>query len=225
MQLPAQEGRQARPDVHVHYERDAYDDEYDYYEEPYAEPPARRRSGISGCLLSLILMLAVAAGVIIGAIVVTDMYVKPRVTEAISTHVGSGIEATVREQVNAELANLPAGDITISEDDINQRISEQGNLGPVDDLNVTINPEGIEATLDAYGVSGNYSGDVYVENGQIRLSNSSISGPLQYVVSEGDIEQIASNAINRALLESGYQVEAVTLQDGWLVLTLLRQAA
>ena len=224
IRIPTAEVRQARPDVHVHYERDAYDDEYDYYEEPYAAPPVAARRGMNGCLMSLMIMLAVSAGVIIGAIMVTNMYVKPRVNDAISSYVGAGIEDTVREQVNLELADMPSGDITVSEADINQQISEQGNLGPVDDLNVSIDPDGIDASLQAYGLSGNYSGDVYVEDGQIRLRNSNVSGPLQYVVSQGDIEQIASNAINRALQESGYVVEAVTLQDGWLVLTLLRQA-
>jgi hypothetical protein len=59
-----------------------------------------------------------------------------------------------------------------------------------------------------------------VDNGQIRFINGDLSGPLQYVVEEGEIERIASDAVNRALADAGYRVEAVTLQDGQMVLTL-----
>ena len=220
---PAQQPRQSRPDVHVHYERDDYyDDEYDdpYYDQPaYAAPPPARR-GINGCLMAVLVMLAVTAGVIIGAIIVTDLYVKPRVTEAISSHVGSGIEETVREEINAELVNVPAGDITITQAEINQRIAEQGSLGPVDDLQISIDPNGVDTSLSAYGMSGNYSGNVIVENGQLRFTDGNLSGPLEYVVEEDQIERIASDAVNRALADAGYRVEAVTLQDGQMVLTL-----
>jgi hypothetical protein len=222
-QFPAAQSRRQQPDVHIHYERDTWDDHDNYYEEPYrAAPVARQRGRATGCLMPVMIMLAVAAGVVIGLIVATNMFVKPRVAEAISTHIGAGIETTVREQVAVELANLPSGEIRISEAEINQRIAEQGNLGPVDDLTVRINPEGIEAGLHAYGLSGTYSSDVIVDNGQVQLVNSSISGPLQYVVSEGDIERIASDAINRALADSGYRVEAVTLEAGQLLLTLVQ---
>lgn len=218
-QLPAQPARSAgqeRPDVHIHYERDDYDD---YYDEPYYDPPPPPRRGINGCLLSLMIMLAVTAGVVIGVIVATNLYVKPRVTEAISSQVGTSIENTVREQINVEMVDIPAGDITVSEAEINEQIS-QGDLGPVDNLRVSIDPDGVDAGLSAYGVSGNYSGNVQVENGQIRIVNGNLSGPLQYVVDEDEIEQIASGAINRALTDAGYRVEAVTLQDGQMILTL-----
>ena len=222
-QFPAAQPRRPQPDVHIHYERDTWDNDDDYYEEPYrAAPVAYQRGRATGCLMPFMIMLAVAAGVIIGLVVATNMFVKPRVTDAISTHIGVVIETTVREQITVELANLPTGEIRISESEINQRIDEQGNLGPVDDFTVRINPDGVEAGLHAYGLSGNYSSDVIVENGQVQLVNSNISGPLQYVVSEGDIERIASDAINRALADSGYRVEAVTLQDGQLLLMLVQ---
>jgi hypothetical protein len=225
-QLPAQpayqqqhQQQQERPDVHIHYEHDEYYED-EYYDEPYyaAPPPARR--GINGCVLSLMVMLAATAGVIIGAILVTNLYVKPRVTDVISSHVGTSIENTVRERINVELANIPAGNITVSEAEINEQIAHQGNLGPVDNLRVSIDPGGVDAGLSAYGMSGNYSGEVLVENGQIRIVNGNLSGPLQYVVDEGEIEQIASGAINRALSDAGYRVEAVTLEDGRMILTL-----
>ena len=222
--VPVDQVRQARPDVHVHYDRDAgtYDDDYYAYDEPYYAAPPRRRAGITGCLPALVVLLAIAVGIIIGLIIATNVIVRPRVTDAISNNVGARIETTVAEQVSAELDGLPEGEITISEAEINQRIGERGNLGPVDDLTVNIVPSGVEADLSAYGLSGDYSADVQSQDGQIVLTNGEVGGPLQYLVSEGDITQIASDAINRSLAESGYRVEGVTLHDGEIVLSLAR---
>lgn len=219
-QPPPQEQRQSRPDVHVHVQEDDY--AYDDYDDRYAyREPARRAGGVS-CLTVLALLLVLAIVLVIAAILATNLYVRPRVEQALSTNVGGGIETVVSEQISNELADLPAGEITLTEADINQRIAEQGNLGPVDDLNVTIVPNGFEANLSAYGLDGGFSSDVSAADGQIQLSNSSISGPLQYLVSTDDVERIAAGAINRSLAESGYRVEAVTLQDGELLLTLMR---
>lgn len=214
----------ARPDVHVHYQADdyAYAD-YDPYvaARPYrsAAPPRRR---LSGCLMALLVLIAISIGVIIALLIATNVFVKPMVADAISSNVGTRIETTVVEQLNVELGDLPSGTITISEADINQRISQSGSLGPIDDVSVGISPGGVEAGIQAYGLSGTYSADVHVHDGRIVLSNSDVSGPLQYVVSDGDIERITTDAINRSLAESGYRVEGVTLHDGELVLSLAR---
>jgi hypothetical protein len=218
-QFPADQVRQrqgqSRPDVHVHVQQDDYG-----YDDEYAYPEAARRSRGMNCVTVLALLLVLAIVLVIAAILATNLFVRPRVEEALATNVGAGIETIVSEQISAELGNLPTGEITLTEADINQRIAEQGNLGPVGDLNVNIVPNGFEADLSAYGLDGGFSSDVTAENGQIQLSNSSVSGPLQYLVSAGEVERIAAGAINRSLAESGYRVEEVTLQDGVLVLTL-----
>lgn len=210
-------GRAQRPDVHVHYGQhaDPYDDGY------YAAQPPRRRR-LPGCLTTLIVLLALSAALIIGLIVATDVFVRPRVADAISERIGSGIETTVRDQISTEIGELPSGEITISEAEINQKIAERGNLGPVDDLTIDILRTGAEANLSAYGLSGTYTADIQYQDGRIVFANSDVGGPLQYLVPEGEIERIASDAINRSLAESGYRVEGVTLHDGELVLTLAR---
>lgn len=224
-QFPADQVRQGpgpgqrRPDVHVHVQQD---DAYDDYDDRYAYREPVRRSRGTSCLSALAILLVLAVVLVIGLILATNLFVRPRVEEALATNVGAGIETAVSEQVSVELGDLPTGEIAISEAEINQRIAEQGNLGPVDNLNVGIVPDGIEADLSAYGLDGGFSSDVAAENGQIQLRNSSVSGPLQYLVSAGDIERIASDAINRSLADSGYRVEGVTLQDGVLLLTLMR---
>jgi hypothetical protein len=201
--------------VHVQQDDDDYDDRYAYRE------PAHRSRG-TGCLSVLAILLVLAIVLVIAAILATNLFIRPRVEEALATNVGDGIETVVSEQISTELGDLATGEITLTEADINQRIAEQGNLGSVADVNVNIVPNGFEADLSAYGLDGGFSSDVAAENGQLQLSNSSISGPLQYLVSAEDVERIAGDAINRSLTESGYRIEGVTLQDGVLVLTLLR---
>lgn len=220
--IPSDRARQRRPDVHVHVR----EDEYGYDDEPYEREAAYRepapRWGGFRCLTVLAALLVVVLLAVIALILAANLLIKPRIEDAVADNVGSGIETAVSEQVSASIPDVPAGEITITEADINQRIAAQNNLGPVSNLNVGITPDGVEADLDAYGLSGSYSADVAAENGQIQLTNSDVSGPLQYLVPEGQIEQIAADAINRALAGAGYRVEGVTLQDGALVLSLAR---
>lgn len=202
----------------------APDSQQQYVRRPVQPVPRQRRRG-GGCLVPLLVMLALIAGVFVGAFVVADLVIKLRVADVVATNIRTGIEDTVRERVQAELGNLESGTVTISEAEINQRLHQGRDLGPVDELDVAIDPDGISADLSAYGLSGNYSADVVVENGEIRLENGSIGGPLQYVIDHSEIERVASNAINQVLQESGYEVASIQLGEGELVLELDSQTS
>lgn len=208
------------------FTREASQQEYGYTPAAYQAgarpipPVARQRTRRGSCLVSMLVMLVVALGLVIVAFVVADLLIKPRVADVVAANIRTGIEGTVRERVQADLAHLEAGSITISEGEINQRLHEGRDLGPIDTLDINIDPEGISADMSAYGLSGTYAADVVVENGQIRLSNGSIGGPLQYVIDRSEIERVASEAINQALLESGYEITSITLHEGELQLEL-----
>lgn len=183
-----------------------------------AAPRKRKRGG--GCLVPLLVMLALVAGILIGTFVVADLVVKPRVADVVATNIRTSIEDSVRDRIQAELGDLESGTLTISEAEINQRLHEGRDMGPVDEFDVNIRPEGISAEMSAYGLSGDYSADVVVEDGQIRLVNGSVGGPLQYVVDHAEVERVAAETINQVLNESGYEITSIRLEEGELVLEL-----
>lgn len=144
------------------------------------------------------------------------------VRDATVGDIRDGVRSEVRSQITEQIGDASAGDITVSEAEINERIAQRGNLGPLDNVSVRIQPDGIVVDLSAYGVSGNYRADVRGENGTVVIDGGSIDGPLGYVVPEDELTDDINQEIMAALSEAGYSVENVVLGDGEMTLTLLQ---
>ncbi len=111
-------------------------------------------------------------------------------------------------------------EVTITEQEINERVNARGNLGPIDDLQVHITPEGLLVDLSAYGFDGTYRAAIVERDGSVALDGGSLDGPLAYAVSDGDLEQAINRELAVALSAAGYRVAGVTLGDGALTLAL-----
>lgn len=172
-----------------------------------------------GWLYALVALVIIVAGLIIGGMIASNEIVKPMVADRVREDLDSGIRTAVQSQVPTRVPDTAgetsaAEEITVTEAEINQSIDDQGNFGPVDDINVQVQPEGVSLDLSAYGMSGTYTADLLVENGSVHLTNGNLDGPLRFVVPEGELEQIANEAMTRALMDTGYRIAQVTLGDG-----------
>lgn len=183
---------------------------------PVQTAPRRRRVG---WLYALVALVVILTGLVIGVMLASNEIVKPMVADSVRDDLDAGIRTAVQNQVPTRVPETDgetsaAGEITVTEAEINQSIDDQGSFGPVDDINVQVQPEGVSLDLSAYGMSGTYSADLLVENGAVNLTNGELSGPLRFIVPEGELEQIANEAITRALQDTGYRIARVTLGDG-----------
>lgn len=172
-----------------------------------------------GWLYALVALVVILAGLVIGVMIASNEIVKPMVADRVRDDLDSGIRTAVQSQVPTRVPEeageiSAAEEITVTEAEINQSIDDQGSFGPVDDINVRVQPEGISLNLSAYGMSGTYTADVLVENGAVNLTNGKLDGPLRFIVPEGELEQIANEAMTRALQDTGYRIAQVTLGDG-----------
>lgn len=173
-------------------------------------------------LVALVGALAVAVILVAGFQLASDRIVKPIVADRVEREIDSGVERFV----SGELASMPLPEVDqpqevmVSEAELNQRIAEQNNLGPLDGARAEINSDGVAVHMDAYGLSGVYRARVGVENGQAVLQDGSISGALGYFIPVDDLENVANEAIARSLSASEIRVADVTLVDGEMVLTL-----
>jgi hypothetical protein len=169
----------------------------------------------------LMSVTVIAIVLVIGAMLASETLVKPLVAERVERELGVGVQSFVDQ----ELAALPAPvdsqqQYLISEAELNQRIAEQPDLGPLDDATTEIHPDGIVVHLSAYRMSGTYRADVTATDGAVRIVNGALSGPLSYVIPVGDLEQVANDGILSSLVASNVRVTDVTLVEGELVLTL-----
>ncbi|MFW6074339.1 MAG: hypothetical protein ACOC9Y_02010 [Chloroflexota bacterium] len=193
----------------------------DAHYQPHAPP---RRRGFLTFLWVMIGLVTVAIVFLLVGVLATNTVLKPMIAD----DTGDQVEAGLQEAIEEESPSIPessaegsgstgSDEIRITEDDINSRI-DQDDLGPLDRMDVSIEPDGVEVDLRAFGVSGTYRSSVQVVDGSVALSNGSISGPLGLVMPTDQIESKTNRAISSALNDVGYHVSQVTLQDDALVI-------
>lgn len=150
-------------------------------------------------------------------------------TSIIKPYVGKSVGDKLNDQLGSTIigvtpnsgAALAGQTLTISQDQINQRITENADsLGPLDDVQVQITGDAFIVDFSAYGVSGQYTGQVVMQNGNPVLTNGDISGALGWVVPTNQVESAFNKQIAAAVDQAGVQVSSVALQPGQLVLTL-----
>ena len=173
-----------------------------------------------GALIALGLASVVVVGTLVVLLLASAYVVKPIVREAAVADLRAGVRDEVSTQIATQIADAPAGEVVITDDEINQRLDDAGQLGPIDDLMLTITPEGLVVDLSAYGLSGTYQSVIRVENGAVVLDRGSLDGPLALVIPNGELADAANAEIAAALSEAGYRVESATMQAGAIVLAV-----
>lgn len=221
--LPFSRGAAER-DARAGYSDSAANGIPDAYTAPaYPEQPRPRRGRGFGCLLALgivAMTLAVAAVVFI---ISSNLLIKPMVRDAATEEIRDG----VREEVSAQIATHAAlsaaageaeiGELRITQDEINARIDENGDLGPFEDVSVELDDGSLTVNLRAYGVHGTYDADLRAENGTLVLEGGEIDGPLGLLAPTSDLEAAVNEEIAASLLDAGYRVDAVAVVDGALI--------
>lgn len=186
---------------------------------PWDAPPSApaRRRGSGGCIVTLLVGL-----VLIGAaswLLITQV-VQPRIGELAVDGIRDGVRAAVQDRIAADLGGATTGEVTITEQEITDRINAHGNLGPIDGVQVHITPDGLVVDLSAYGLNGDYQAAIVQRDGAVALEDGHLGGPLSYAVSDGELERAINRELSAALTAAGYRVAGVTLDDGALTLAL-----
>lgn len=150
--------------------------------------------------------------------------VQPRIGEMAVDGIRDGVREAVHDRIATEVGLEPSGEVTITEQEITDRLQAHGNLGPIDSIQVHINPDGLAVDLSAYGVSGTYHAAVVEQDGSLALINGRLDGPLSYAVPEGELESEINRELAAALAAGGYRVDDVTLRDGALTLALTSES-
>jgi len=186
-----------------------------------AAPPARRGRRGGGCLLSFVLLLTIGG---VAAWLLITQVVQPRVGDMAVDGIRDGVREAVQDRIATEVGLELSGEVTITEQEITDRLQSHGNLGPIDDIQVHINPDGLSVDLSAYGLGGTYKAAVIEQDGSLALTNGHLDGALAYAVPEGELESAINRELAAALAAGGYRVEDVTLGDGALTLALTSES-
>jgi hypothetical protein len=204
----------------------AYDERTAYtaaYSVPVRQPrPQRARRPRFGCLTALAALALLLVAGLVAALALGNLVVKPYVRDSARDDLQTGVRSEVARQLSTQVGDLPDGQVTITDADVNQRIQQNGNLGPIDDVAVAFTPVGVDVSLRAYGLNGSYHATPRVVDGSLRLEGGALDGALGYVVPAGDLESIVNDELSAALHDAGYTVDDITLEQGQIVLDVTR---
>lgn len=167
-------------------------------------------------------MSVLVVGLLVAALLASTYVIKPLVRDAAVADLQSGVREEINAQITAQMADMPTGEIVITEDEINRRLASSGALGPIDEVTITIEPDVITVDLSAYGLHGQYESVIRAENGTVVLDGGSLSGALSYVVPSAELAEATNAEIAAALSDAGYRVESATMQDGAIALMVVR---
>lgn len=186
--------------------------------------PPRRRS-CAGCLVPLVLLVLVVAGVYL-------LVLRPQMGEFVGQQLGerlvggeNAVENQIGEQVGAALpgaiAALPSGEIVVSTEQANAYIAANPDaLGPLDGATVQFLPDRVAADIQAFGTSSRASAGLAAQDGQIVLRDPQIEGPLGTLLSATTLADALEEQINTELTAQGRTVRTVRIDQGQVVLEI-----
>lgn len=174
----------------------------------------RRRSGrgwILGCLLTLIIVLAV----LIGAwFLVGRPYLHNLAESKINQSLGSAIRQIPQvPQVPPGVA-LPTRSIPLSETFINNLITVNSSpSSPVQNTKVSISPQSFMLTFQTYGFNNSISQVPAAKNGELVATNVNISGPVSLIMTPDEMTSILNRNFANAQQRIQRPITGVQLKD------------
>jgi hypothetical protein len=185
----------------------------------YRESSLPGSKAIGGMFALLILIIA-----IIGAASLFSTIERPEsFTSDIGERVGNVFGLGGSDQPSVEVPqppSEPAGETTwvLTEDELNQRISARaGSFGPASNVRVELNEGIVTVRFRAYGVNGTYHGSLTTQDGVPVIADSTIDGPIGWVVGSSEIDAILNEEIANAVSEQNIFVDSVHVQPGQVV--------
>lgn len=215
----------------------SWDDQPVWQEESFEEPPlvaappvapraiypgrARRRARRStGCLLAFGILSILLVGGLVMLLLAGTMVVQPMIRDAAVAEIRTNLRGEMERQIDAQIGDSQRGELVISQDEINDRLSGGADLGPISGATVEISPDGLLVRLRAYGVDGTYRARVVDQDGSVAIIGTPMEGPLAYIMPEGDLERAVNEELAAAISQAGYYVEQVATAEGAITLTL-----
>lgn len=180
--------------------------------------PARRResSGCAGQLARLGVGLLVIAALFL-------LLARPQLSAALGRSIADLLAppaATTGAPLPELIAALPAGEVTVSEAEINGYLAGIDTVLPVESASVRLVANRAIITVRAYGMTSVASTGLTVRDGRVAAVDPQIEGPLAALVSASDLTVALNERLNAELLRQGRQIVAAQIDDGMLTIVL-----
>lgn len=181
-----------------------------------AEPPRRPRSGPRR-LLSAVMILAVVAGVLLGAWVVA---IRPAIHGAVDGRIRSVLNSGVDQVPNVPfLALVGPVNVHLSASDVNDMLARELPAdSPVSDPHVRFANGQVVVTFTAAGQQGQVTTRLVDVDGRLKAENTQVSCPLCVVESDTEMQSAINDSLSQ--LPSSYNVTQFSVGQDEINLTV-----
>lgn len=180
--------------------------------------PYRRRE-TTGCVGQLVRL---GLGILLIGILYL-LLIRPQISSALGrtladliAPVSTPVEVADQAPLPALLAALPAGQVTVSEAEINGYLTDVQTTLPVDAINVRLRDGRAIVTIQAYGVTSVVSSGVMVRDGELIPLDPQVEGPLAMLISASDLSTVLHERLNAELNRQNRQIVDARITDGYL---------
>lgn len=191
-----------------------------YYRPAQRQPRPRSRRGITclGWITALIwLFVALVAAYLFVLRPSLSRMVGEQAVQRLDidgTSSGAGVLPTM-------VAALPAGEMRISEQEINAYLLAHTDLlAPIDQATVRLVSGGLEVDIRAFGLDGTARMGVALQNGRVIALDPRLDGPLGRLVSLGDLLAPVEQRLNELLEAQGRRVTDLRIEPGEMIVTV-----
>jgi hypothetical protein len=178
---------------------------------PTAQPaPGRQRRRRWPWYLLLFLMIF---GLVVSASWI--FLLRPAVHRSVDGQIRQGLQQAVN-QIPLLPPNVPSGvPFPVTDEQINDYLAQNvSQLAPITDMHVSLQPDVMVVTFQAYGFGSTIDLGLAVKDGTLVAQNVSVSGLLWWVESADDLTARFDEALGQIPDKLGHQVSAVSIQDG-----------
>jgi hypothetical protein len=155
-------------------------------------------------------LTAILAGFVVG---------QPLLEDAIGDELEEVVATQVSRELDASAAATPlaAGVYVIHAEEINRALAADPDAyDPIEDLVLTISPDGLAISFDVFGLNSSYRGMVEVRRGRVVLTDVDASGAAEQVLSAGEVREIVERELNDYFARNDLTIERIELGDGTL---------
>jgi hypothetical protein len=176
----------------------------------------RRRRWPWYLLLFLVIFGLVAAGSWI-------LLLRPAVHQSVDGEIRQGLQQAVDQipTVPQELApGVPLQGIQVTDAQINAYLAQNiSQLAPITDMHISLQPDTMVVTFQAYGFGSTVRLGLAVEGGTLVAQNVNVSGLLWWVESNDDLTARFDEALSQVPGKMGRRVAAVSIGDSVMQFT------